>query len=228
MSFKGPDGKPLDFGNQPFKPHLKKSVDTHTDDDRPWMRPVKEEKPQLKNEDFASDYVPDFRENEFYDSTPIEDKNRLIKEELTREHESFFCGVCDHTSFSLESYNEHVVSMMHIERVAQVMHCDVPTEKKVKKEAKKKEIEQQIHYCEICDITCNADCSWEAHLAGAKHKKKEKQWLVEKEMAVAAEQRGIAQEEHKIYSSSETLAVKTQQEFKNYPEPLIGFLSFWY
>jgi len=66
-----------------------------------------------------------------------------------------------------KAYQEHVVSQEHVSRAARVFHLDLPTKKQLKEENKDKE----IHHCDICDINCNGEVCWSAHLAGAKHKK---------------------------------------------------------
>ena len=37
----------------------------------------------------------------------------------------------------------------------------------LKEEGKDKE----IHHCDVCDINCNGEVCWEAHISGSKHKK---------------------------------------------------------
>ena len=198
------------------------------DDSRPWMRHPKSFKDEpedfiepkverdLKREDNNREYF-DSRYDRDYKSRRYTDRKRPVKEEVVQEEKSFFCGVCDHTSYSLESYNEHVVSVNHINRAARVFHFDLPSKKAVKQESK-----EQERHCEICDVTTNGDGCWQAHLSGAKHKKKEKQWLLDREMALATEKRVNPGEPVKITNTSGPLLVQTQKEFQNYPEPLIG------
>jgi len=128
--------------------------------------------------------------------------------EEVEEEQTFSCGVCDHISNSWEAYQEHVVSQEHIEKAARVFHFQIPTKKDTEKEQKNK----QVHYCEVCDISCNGDVCWTAHLMGAKHKKKEKL----KKYVVS---------ENIIYGgkgATENVEPSTWQEFMKYPDPLIG------
>ena len=69
--------------------------------------------------------------------------------------------------YFLQSYQEHVVSQTHVERAARVFHLEVPTKKQNKEERRDKE----VYHCDICDVNCNGDINWNAHLAGSKHQK---------------------------------------------------------
>lgn len=59
------------------------------------------------------------------------------------------------------------MSQTHVERAARVFHLEVPTKKQIKEERRDKE----VYHCDICDVNCNGDINWNAHLAGSKHQK---------------------------------------------------------
>lgn len=79
------------------------------------------------------------------------------------------CGLCEFKSSSLAVYKEHILSEHHMKKIPEESKNDVIKNKDHKiKEHKNKE----LHHCYLCNVTCNGEVCWKAHLEGSKHKKK--------------------------------------------------------
>lgn len=98
------------------------------------------------------------------DVTCVSNGNDMIINEEIVVDAGFCCTVCNVTSYSIESYQLHVISEEHIVSTTKMFnYCNVSLLKDSKR-----------FFCEVCDISCSGSKSFALHLDGAKHKRKVK------------------------------------------------------